>query len=263
LESTRPETGPPKPSAVESVKAAASATQPFVEQEPVLPLGSGPRIVIDHREQPGGVARHLHQLGAQLEPRQLEVGDYVLSDRVVVERKSAEDFLQSLIDGRLFDQLKALKSYPRPFVVIEGDGLYNAGRGLSPEAIAGAVASIAVDHGIPILQTRDALETARFLAGVAKREQQRDNRKIALRPGKPLADEDRQLFLIAGLPGVSDVLARRLLDRFGSVAGVFAAPVRDLAAVEALGPQKASEIRRVLDLEWRERQALQSRAKSV
>ncbi len=220
-------------------------------------LGSGPRIVLDHREQAGGVARHLHALGAQLEARQLDVGDFVLSDRVVVERKTATDFIDSLIDGRLFEQLKALKSYPRPFVIVEGDGLYGV-RNLSAEAVAGALAAITVDHGIPVLQTKDPLETARFLAAVAKREQQREGRKIALRPGKPLTDEERQLFLLGGLPGVSDVLARRLLERFGSVGAALNAPVRDLAAVEGLGPQKASEIRRLLELESRLRDPMQA-----
>ncbi len=253
LEATPATSAAPKPSAVESVKAAAGASLP--PAEPTVPLGAGAKVILDHREQAGGVARHLHALGAQLEFRQLDVGDFVLSDRVAVERKTATDFLDSLVDGRLFEQLRALKAYPRPFVVVEGDGLYGA-RNLSAEAIAGALASITVDHGIPVLQTRDPLETARFLAAVAKREQQRDNRKIALRPGKPLGDEERQLFLLGGLPGVSDVLAHRLLERFGSVAAAFSAPVRELAEVEGLGPAKASEIRRILDLEARARATL-------
>lgn len=229
-----------------------SAAAQTGSEDRAVPLGSGPRIVLDHREQAGGVSRHLHALGAQLEAKQLDVGDFVLSDRVVVERKTATDFIDSLVDGRLFEQLKALKSYPRPFVVIEGDGLYGV-RNLSAEAVAGALAAISVDHGIPVLQTKDALETARFLTAVAKREQQREGRKIALRPGKPLTDEERQLFLLSGLPGVSEVLARRLLERFGSVGAAFNAPVRELAAIEGLGPQKASEIRRLLELEARHR----------
>lgn len=228
--------------------AALRQPTPSLGTDTPLALGTGPRIIMDHREQPGGVARHLYALGVLVEAKQLEVGDFVLSDRVAVERKSAADFLDSLVDGRLFPQLKALQAYPRPIVIVEGEGLYGQ-RNLSAEAIAGALASITLDHGIPVLQTRDALETARFLVAIAKREQQRDGRKIALRPGKPLADVDRQLFLLAGLPGVSDVLARRLLEQFGSVAAAFNAPVRELAAVEGVGPAKASEIRRVLDLE--------------
>lgn len=250
----------PAPSPSTTVTALRQPTATLGTDVPVA-LGSGPRIVMDHREQPGGVARHLYALGVLVEAKQLEVGDFVLSDRVAVERKSATDFLDSLVDGRLFPQLKALQAYPRPIVIVEGEGLYGQ-RNLSAEAIAGALASITLDHGIPVLQTRDALETARFLVAIAKREQQREGRKIALRPGKPLADVDRQLFLLSGLPGISDVLARRLLERFGSVQAAFNAPVRDLAAVEGVGPAKASEIRRVLDLESQLRSAA-PRAASV
>lgn len=244
----RASTNAAPPSGPDAAQRDRNAADAAPARAPGARFGPGPHIYMDHRETPGGVARHLHELGATLEPRQLDVGDFVLSDRIVVERKTCADFVDSLVDGRLFEQLKSLKSYPRPFLVLEGESIYGH-RNVSPEALAGALAAVTVDQGIPVLQTRDPLETARFLAAVAKREQQRDGRKLALRPGKPVSDIDRQLFLLGGLPGVSDVLARRLLERFGSVAAAFAAPVRDLAAVEGLGPQKASEIRRILDLE--------------
>jgi Fanconi anemia group M protein len=223
-------------------------------REAPLQLGSGPKIIADNRESAGGVARHLHELGAAVESRQLDVGDFILSDRVAVERKSCADFIDSLVDGRLFDQLKQLKAYPRPFLILEGDSLYGH-RNVSAEAILGAVAAVCIDLGIPVLQTKDALDTARFLVAVAKREQQRENRKLAVRHGKPLSDEERQLYLLCGLPGISDILGRRLLDRFGSVGAVLSASTVDLAAVEGVGPSRASEIRRILDLPVRRREA--------
>lgn len=257
-----PITPPPPRTAASAASPAASAqaTKPGGGQttletmapaeEPTVALGTGPKVILDHRETAGGVARHLHDLGASLEPRQLEVGDFVLSDRVAVERKTTADFVDSLVDGRLFDQLKALKAYPRPFLLLEGESLHGH-RNVSPEAVLGAVAAVAVDLGIPVVQTRDPLDSARFLAAVAKREQQRDNRRLAVRHGKPLADAERQLYVLCGLPGVSDVLARRLLDRFGSLAAVLAASPVELAEVDGLGPAKASEIRRVLELSWK------------
>src|SRR4029077_12771625 len=108
---------------------------------------------------------------------------------------------------------------------------------------------------IPVLQTRDGLETARFLHAAAKREQEREGRKIAVRPGKHASDDDLRLFLVAGLPGVSEVLAQRLLERFGSAHRVFSASVAELAEVEGIGGAKASEIRRILELEGRRARA--------
>lgn len=238
----------PRTGAQATLDAMARESRPAWPKGPPTSLANA-RIIFDHREQAGGVVRHLHELGCELEGRNLDIGDYVLSDRVVVERKATADFVDSLVDGRLFAQLKELKSYPRPILVIEGESLYGH-RNVAPEAILGAVASVAVDYGIPVLTTRDTLETARFLHAVAKREQLRDNRKLALRPGRPASDRDQQLFLLGGLPGISAVLAERLLGAFGSTQGVFTASATQLAEVEGVGPQKATEIRRILELEW-------------
>ncbi|MHB1262476.1 MAG: DEAD/DEAH box helicase [Thermoplasmatota archaeon] len=245
---TAPAGGAPLPRGQATLEAMSSRAP-----EPKVSLGSGPKIIADTRETAGGVVRHLHELGAAIEPRQLDVGDFILSDRVAVERKTSADFIDSLVDGRLFDQLKQLKAYPRPFLVLEGESLYGH-RNVSAEAILGAVAAVCIDLGIPVLQTKDSLDTARFLVAVAKREQQRENRKLAVRHGKPLADDERQMYILCGLPGISDILARRLLERFGSVGAVLTAPTTDLAAVEGVGPAKASEIRRLLDLPVRRRE---------
>lgn len=230
---TRPPSGPQQATLAAAPPAAA-------------PRSAGPRILYDHREQSGAVVRHLHDLGATLEARQLEVADFILSDRVAVERKSAADFVDSLVDGRLFEQIRQLKEYPKPFLLVEGESLHGH-RGVSPEAIQGALASILIDYGIPILQVRDGAETARFLHAVAKREQFTSDRKVAVRPGKPSTDADLRRFLVAGLPGVSEVLADRLLIRFGSPGAVFAASAPELAEVEGIGQQKAEAIRRILD----------------
>ena len=206
----------------------------------------GPRVVCDHREQPGQVVRHLSQMGASIDARNLDIADFVVSDRIVIERKTNADFVDSLLDGRLFDQLAKLKEYPRPILVLEGHGLQGH-RNVAPEALMGALASVTVDYGIPVIHTQDALETARFVLAVAKREQGRNNRRIAIRPaavGKD--DHDVRIGVLAALPGVSLLRAEALLAAFGSVAAVFAASESDLGAVEGVGPKTAAEIRRIL-----------------
>ncbi len=224
----------------------ATKTQPAAQEAPRA-LMPGPKIVADSREQHGGVAEHLHKLGAQVEARRLDIADYVLSDRVAVERKSTTDFVDSLVDGRLFTQLQELRTYPKAFLVIEGRSLHGH-RQVSPEALLGALASIAVDYGIPAIRTEDGLETARFLLAVAKREQTRDKRPIAVRPATPgKSQRDAQRFLIEGLPGVSASRAEALLQAFGSVGAVFAGSEDALAAVDGIGAKTAKEIRRILD----------------
>src|SRR5439155_9777958 len=120
--------------------------------EPATPVEE-PKVTIiaDHREFNGAVVRELAKMACIVKPETLEVADYVLSDRVAVERKEATDFATSLIDGRLFPQAKALRdSYSAPLVVIEGEGMLTARR-VGEDAIWSALASLAADFRLTIL----------------------------------------------------------------------------------------------------------------
>ncbi|MDL5501818.1 MAG: ERCC4 domain-containing protein, partial [Candidatus Methanoperedens sp.] len=84
------------------------------------------KIYVDKREIRSHVAHSLENMGAEVILRTLEVGDYVVSDRVGIERKTTEDFLSTFLDGRdLFGQISDLaRAYRRPLLIIEGEGLY-------------------------------------------------------------------------------------------------------------------------------------------
>lgn len=209
------------------------------------------KIVADHREVPSGVIRELTHLGAKVETRQLKVGDFILSERVGIERKSTQDFLQSIVDKRLIDQAKQLaETFERPVLILEGEGLFTQ-RAIHPNAIRGALASLAVDYGIPILPTLDEKETARLLFAIARREQEGVAKEIPIRGvAKGLTLPEQQRFVVEGLPGVSAVLARRLLEHFGAVEKIMGASVDELREVHGIGKEKARRIRRVLSSKY-------------
>jgi Fanconi anemia group M protein len=205
------------------------------------------RIIADHREEASGVIEELRGLGVNLEVCQLKVGDFILSDRVGVERKSVDDFLQSIVDKRLMPQAQMLReTFERPVLIIEGKGLYNR-RAIHPNAISGTLAALAVDVGIPIIPTVDEKETALILVAIARREQISEKREVAVR-GEPkkFSLPECQRFIVEGLPGVSAVLAKRLLEHFGTVERVMCASEQELQQVDGIGREKAREIRRVL-----------------
>jgi Fanconi anemia group M protein len=213
----------------------------FAREEKVV------KVIADHREVPSGVVRELARLGVAVEARQLEVGDYVLSDRVGVERKNVSDFLQSIVDKRLLEQAKRLsQTFERPILILEGEGLYSQ-RAIHPNAVRGALAAIAVGMGVSIIPTVDEKDTAAVLSIIARREQIEESRKVAVRgevKGLTLAEQQR--FVVEGLPGVSAVLAERLLEHFGTVEKIMIASEKELQEVKGIGPEKAREIRRVL-----------------
>jgi Fanconi anemia group M protein len=214
--------------------------------------GGRPVIYADQRERSSGVLKELQTMDIIVKPLQLPVGDFLVSDRCVVERKSAHDFVSSMIDGRLFDQAGALKrNFRNPLFVIEGAAdLYDV-RNVHANAIRGALGSIAVDYGIPIIPTRDVRDTAEFLAVLAKREQTEKERLVRLQGEKrSLTDRDQAVFIIESLPGVGPALARDLLKHFKSVERVFSAGEKELREVGNIGEKKAKEIRRVVSKEF-------------
>jgi len=76
-------------------------------------------IAVDHRENEK-FDRIFKEKGAHVDRGVLQVGDFLCSARLVIERKTRQDFEQSVIDGRMFSQLPNLVSnYERVVVVVE------------------------------------------------------------------------------------------------------------------------------------------------
>jgi ERCC4-type nuclease len=207
-------------------------------------------IVVDQRELDSAIARDLStREGVQTRLETLEVGDYVLSDRVVVERKTVEDFLSTLLGGdrSMFEQVgDASRHYGRPVVIIEGSDLYGR-RNVHPNAIHGALASLAVDFGVSIMQTDGEDETRDLLATIAAREQEDQDREVSVhgeKQSKTLAEQ--QEYVVASIAEVGPVTARSLLGEFGSVEDVMTADTEDLKAAEGVGEVTAERIREVV-----------------
>ncbi|WP_254272785.1 DEAD/DEAH box helicase [Haloarcula marina] len=210
----------------------------------------GIEIVADQRELDSTIARDLStREGVETRLETLAVGDYVLSDRVVVERKTVADFLDTLTGGdrSMFEQVgDATRHYARPVVVIEGEDLYGA-RNVHHKAINGALASLAVDFGASVLRTADEGETADLLEMVAQREQDAGDREVSVhgeKQSKTLAEQ--QEYVVSSVAEVGPVTARSLLDHFGTVEAVMTANHEDLLEVEGIGDVTAERIRDVV-----------------
>ena len=80
------------------------------------------RIVVDERERRSGIPDLLRQAGAIIDFAQLKVGDYVVSPKTAIERKTIQDLLNSIYDGRLFVQCSQLNEhYAKPVLIVEGN----------------------------------------------------------------------------------------------------------------------------------------------
>lgn len=204
-------------------------------------------IYADNREFHSKVVKKLALQDCVVKPKQLEVGDYLISNRVNIERKSTRDFVDSIFDQRLFRQLKEMKrNFEKPILIIEGVELYSL-RDTHPNTIKGALASIAIDYRIPIMWSKDEEDTAGLVYWIAKREQIDERREVSVRgERKPLTLKEQQEFLVAGLPSVNTKIARRLLEEFGSPEKVFTTPEEKLKKVMRIGDKLAKNLSRVI-----------------
>ncbi|MFP4050364.1 MAG: DEAD/DEAH box helicase [Thermoplasmata archaeon] len=204
-------------------------------------------ITVDTREQNSAVVRELAKKKIKINTSQLSVGDYIISEDTAVERKSIDDFLESLTDGRLFSQAKSLKSnYQRPVIILEGEGIYEK-RNINDQAIYGALSSLACDFNLPIISTKNGDETASLLYSMVSRKKDKTRSSSVRKDKRSMSTYDTKKFILEGLPSISGKLAERLLDHFGSVRAVFQADKEELQQVKGIGPETAEKIISVIE----------------
>ena len=67
------------------------------------------KIKVDFREKASGIIDLLREEEISLEIGKIRYGDYIINETITIERKTARDFLISIVDGRLFNQISNLK----------------------------------------------------------------------------------------------------------------------------------------------------------
>ena len=202
-------------------------------------------IIMDDRENKT-LAEELIGLGANVVVKRLDVGDFILSERVIAERKTRADFESSIIDGRLFAQLKNLsENYPRVAIIVEGE--VTEGR-VSKEALLGAYAAVVSDFGASIFFTRNLEKTAELIFALAKHDQlakKQVMRVFAKR--KTLTASANQRAMIEMLPMVGPKLAKALLVHFKNIENLVNASEEELKKVEGMGEKRAKAIRSIIE----------------
>ncbi len=199
-------------------------------------------IIGDYREKE--VIANLEKLGATVVKNSLEVGDFIASDKVVFERKSHSDFVSSIIDSRLFEQVENMReNFEKVVLIIEG----SSNRNISENALYAALASIVVRDDVSVLSTRNPYETAQTIFWIVKKEQEEHRHDIVFKVGKkPVEDNKYKEMIVAGLPGIGPVISKRLLEHFGSVEKIFSASEDELQKVHGVGKIIAKNIRTLI-----------------
>ena len=205
------------------------------------------RIVIDDREKKSGIPDLLKAVGVNIEIKTLPIGDYIVAPETVVERKSIQDLMSSIFDGRLFDQCSRLKEhFQHPIILMEGNVDEIDSITENPLIFYGALSTIAIDFKIPIIPTSSASHTAKLLVSMCSRKESHKGPFLKkIRKSNDL--QKQQLSTLCSLPGVGEKTAIRMLKKFGSPLQVFTAPYTELSKVEGLGESRAKKIKKMLE----------------
>jgi len=204
-------------------------------------------IIIDTREKQSMVAAELVSQGARIDFQKLEVGDYIVGD-FVIERKEFGDFVNSMISKRLVSQLKDLSKCEKKFLILEGFG-YNYSRfNVHENAIRGMILSVVNSFDVPVIYSLDSEETAKYLILLAKRIENGKVSEVSLRPSRSsLSLEEQKQFILEGFPGIGPSLAKRLLEKFGSLENIFNASEEELLEIERFDEAKVRKFKEILD----------------
>ena len=233
-------------------------------------------ITIDHRESNSTLPAMLKLNGHKVVIQSLPVGDIRISDRILIERKSARDLIDSLIDGRLIHQARRLHgAAPRPLLIIES---IESNR-VHPNAIYGAMAWVTLDLGLPVLMTESVEQTARFISVAAKRESRIldllmtnhrrkniDSEKSAIKAAsaeimniiggetskgvlaKKWDDEvvKRRARMLSELPGIGVLTAKKIMAVAKDIMGLCSLSEQQLADIDGVSNIQAMELYKFL-----------------
>tara|TARA_Y100000310_G_scaffold316984_1_gene369355 strand:+ start:1333 stop:2022 length:690 start_codon:yes stop_codon:yes gene_type:complete len=183
---------------------------------------SSQKIIIDYREKNSLVISELSKLGFEIEIKELKVADYILGD-VAIERKTVLDFISSMKNKRLINQLEGLQQYKNKLLIIEGldeQELYTDSEnriGIHPNAIRGFLLSILLKYQIPIIFTKNYEDTAKFILVLSKKESKEMSLNVTR---KSFNKKEQMQFIIEGFPGIGPKTAKKLLKEFKTIKNI-------------------------------------------
>jgi len=222
-------------------------------------------IIADKREKNSLIISELKARGIKVEERILDFGDYII-DNTIIERKTIDDFISSMMNKRLMKQILKLKEAPfeNKILIVEGyeeKSLYDRGK-LNNNAIRGMLLSIVLDHKISLIFTENMEDTISYLEVLYKRIGKKP-RKISLL-SKPKFSNifEQQEFILESFPGIGKALAIEILKKFKTIKNFVNASEFDLKRIKKLGEKKAKKIKQIIETEYKSREEIENIVKA-
>jgi len=210
-------------------------------------------LTISATKPKGKPATMLAKMGIAILPVEKDEGNvdrYILSKRLAIERRTGSSYLRGIMDKTLFTSAIYLQEhYEVPILIGEGQVGY-AYTAFNPQAARGALSAMMLQYGLNVLSTPNIDETVSLIALMARQEQVGipEISTIPKRKATDLADTQRRI--VEMLPSCGMVMARDLLQHFGSIKRIVNATEAEFRRMRGIGAKKAAEMYRVLNAEY-------------
>jgi len=215
------------------------------------------KIIADFREK--DIIFELQRKHLDVEVKSLVSADFIIQVKdfnnnireLGIEKKTQSDFLNSIIDKRILNQLISLKeNFALQLLIIEGqENIYRL-RNFHPNSIRGMLSSIAIDFQVPILHTESYRDTASLLEIISQRLDKPRKEISLITKRKPPTLKEQQEFIIQSLPSIGPSISKSLLKEFKSVKKIINASEDRLKKIDKIGPVTAKKIKEVTDSKY-------------
>ncbi|MEN3000094.1 MAG: ERCC4 domain-containing protein [Acidilobaceae archaeon] len=209
------------------------------------------RVYADYREEQSGIPSMLEKMGVVVIRENLPAGDYLLPGDLVVERKTAEDYVNSLHDGRLFDQARrVLESYDNLLLIVEGDLERTARMRGREKHVISSIASLLLE-GVKVVSSSGPKYTAQLLEALARKSSETRGKRVVIHR-KPKLESLRewQLYVVSSFPGVGEKMAEKILEHYGTVEAFCLSSMSELQRI--VGEKRAERIKTILKARYGE-----------
>lgn len=190
-----------------------------------------PKIIADIHEKNSLIIPELYNQQLKIEIKPLKIADYLIGN-IAIERKTVSDFISSMINKRLIQQLKQMQRYKQKLLVIEGnlEELYNEKTKLNPNAVRGFILSIITNYQTPIIFTKDYEDTSKYLITLAKQQVKKPT-EPSLHSRIPKTIKEQKKYILEAFPNIGPKKAEKLLKKFSNLSSIFNATEEELSEI--------------------------------
>ena len=205
----------------------SNLTKPYKSKNKIKPI-----IIADIHEKDSMILAELkNNQSIILEIMPLKIGDYLIGN-TIIERKTTQDFISSMLNKRLIEQLHHMNNYKNKILIIEGklEDLYPTDSKLNPNALRGFILSIINNHETKIIFTTNYKDTSQYLITLAK-QQIKLKTEISLHSRIPKTIKEQKRYILEAFPNIGPKKAKYLLKKFKTLNQVFNANEKELRGV--------------------------------